>query len=97
MQHFPNNFITKKAGNILDFGIKVIDQKDKETEFADGEKKFRNFFDWIFSMNRINRNKKRKNREEHIEDVLINPEKTHQIFKSQYKTKIRQYKNTLGF
>ena len=48
-------------------------------------------------MNRINRNKKGKNREEHIEDVLINPEKTHQIFKSQYKTKIRQYKNTLGF
>ena len=40
MQHFANNFITKKAGDISDFGIKLIDDKNKEIEFADGEKKF---------------------------------------------------------
>ena len=39
-QHFANNFITKNAGEILDFGIKLIDNSNNETEFADGEKKF---------------------------------------------------------
>ena len=38
MQHFANNFVTKNTGYILDFGIKLIDDKNKETEFADGEK-----------------------------------------------------------
>ena len=37
-QHFASNFVTKNVGNILDFGIKLID--DKEIEFEDGEKKF---------------------------------------------------------
>ena len=39
-QHFANNFITKNAGNNLDFGTKLIDDKNKEIEFADGGKKF---------------------------------------------------------
>ena len=40
MQYFANNFITKNAGDILDFGIKLIDDNNKKIEFADGEKKF---------------------------------------------------------
>ena len=39
-QHFSNNFVTKNASDILDFGIKLVDDKNKEVEFADGEKKF---------------------------------------------------------
>ena len=39
MQHFANNFITKSAGDILDFGIKLIDDNNNEIESADGEKK----------------------------------------------------------
>ena len=39
-QHFANNFITKNAGNILDFGIKLINDKNKKIEFADIKKKF---------------------------------------------------------
>ena len=38
MQHFANNFVTKNAGDILDFEIKLIDGNNKETEFAEGEK-----------------------------------------------------------
>ena len=34
----------------------------------------RKFFDWIFSVNRIN-SKKQKSREEHIEEVLVELEK----------------------
>ena len=62
MQNFANNFITKNAGDISDFGIKLIDDKNKEIEFADGEKKipYRNFFDWVLSMNRINKQKTKK-------------------------------------
>ena len=40
MQHFANNFVTKKAGNIFGFGIKLIDDNNKETEFVDEEKQF---------------------------------------------------------
>ena len=47
-------------------------------------------------MNKIHR-KKQKSREEHIEKVLIKQKKDCQIFKSQYKKRTRQYKNTLGF
>ena len=39
MQHFANNFITISGGDILDFGIKLIDDNNKEIESADGEKK----------------------------------------------------------
>ena len=39
-QHFANNFVTKNTGDILGFGIKLSDDKNKETEFADGEKRF---------------------------------------------------------
>ena len=39
-QHFANNFVTKNTGGILGFGIKLSDDKNKETEFADGEKRF---------------------------------------------------------
>ena len=47
MQHFANNFITKSAGDISDFGIKLIDDNNMETESADGKKKFphRKLFD----------------------------------------------------
>ena len=40
MQHFANNFVTKNAGDIFGFGIKLIDDNNKETEFADEEKQF---------------------------------------------------------
>ena len=39
-QHFANSFITKIAGDILDFGIKLIDDNNMVIEFSDGEKKF---------------------------------------------------------
>ena len=47
MQPFANNFITKSAGDISDFGIKLIDDNNMETESADGKKKFphRKLFD----------------------------------------------------
>ena len=74
-QHFANNFITKNASDILDFGMKLIDDKNKEIELVDGEKNpYRKVFDWTFRMNRINRTKQ-KSREEHMEDVLIELEK----------------------
>ena len=39
-QHIASNFATKNAGDIMDFGIKLIEDNNKEIEFADGEKKF---------------------------------------------------------
>ena len=47
MQHFANNFITISGGDILDFGIKLIDDNNKKIESADGEKKIphRKLFD----------------------------------------------------
>ena len=47
MQHFANNFITESAGDILDFGIKLIDDNNMEIESADGKKNFphRKLFD----------------------------------------------------
>ena len=46
-RHFANNFITKNDGKILDFRIKLINDKNKEIDLADGEKKipYRKFFD----------------------------------------------------
>ena len=40
MQYFSNNFVTKNSSDILDFGIKLVDDKNKDIEFADGKKKF---------------------------------------------------------
>ena len=99
MQHFANNFITISGGDILDFGIKLIDDNNKKIESADGEKKIphRKLFDWIFSIHRINRKKKKKIREEHIEDVPAELEKYLSNFQIAIQKKIRQYKNTLGF
>ena len=97
MQHFANNFITISGVDILDFGIKLIDDNNKEIESADGEKKIphRKLFDWIFSIHRINR--KKKIREEHLEDVPAELEKYLSNFQITIQKKIRQYKNTLGF
>ena len=39
-QDIASNFATKNAGDIMDFGIKLIEDNNKEIEFADGEKKF---------------------------------------------------------
>lgn len=75
MQHFANNFITKSAGDISDFGIKLIDDNNMETESADGKKKFphRKLFDWIFSINRINRKRQQK------ADTLVETENDFQV------------------
>ena len=40
MQYFSNNFVTKNSSDILDFGIKLVDDKNKDIEFADRKKKF---------------------------------------------------------
>ena len=62
MQLFANSFVTKNDGDILNFGIKLIHDKNKEIEFGDREKKIHHckFFDWFFSMNRIDRKKTKK-------------------------------------
>ena len=39
-QHFANSFITKLAGDILDFGIKLIDDNHMVIEFSGGRKEF---------------------------------------------------------
>ena len=47
MQYFSNNFVTKNSSDILDFGIKLVDDKNKDIEFADRKKKIPHckFFD----------------------------------------------------
>ena len=87
MQPFANNFITKSAGDISDFGIKLIDDNNMETESADGKKKFphRKLFDWIFSINRINRKKSKKQRGTYWRCASRTQKILCQTFKSQYK------------
>ena len=92
MQHFANNFITKNAADISDFGIKLIDDKNKETEFADGEKKFPivifliEFWAWIELIE-----KKQKSREEQIKDVVTELEKD----SSNFQITIQRKDNTI--
>ena len=38
-KHFANNFITKNAGDIPDFTIRLIDDSNKKIEFETGERK----------------------------------------------------------
>ena len=97
-KHFANNFVTKNAGDNLDFGIKWIDDKNNEIEFADGEKKFPivnfliEFLAWI---ELIGKNKKA---EMSILKMLVELEKDLPNFQiTVQKDKIRQCKNIVGF
>ena len=39
-KHFAYNFVTKNAGDVLNFSMKLIDDKNRDIEFKTGEKKF---------------------------------------------------------
>ena len=80
-RHFPYNFMTKNAGDVLNFSIKLTDDKNTDIEFEVGEKKISNsrVYDQIFSMNKVNKkNKKQENNT--LKRFLLSSKRTWQIF-----------------
>ena len=79
--HFPYNFMTKNVGDVLNFSIKLIDDKNSDIEFEAGEKKISNsrIYDRIFSMNKLNK-KPKKQENNTLKKFLLSLKRTWQIF-----------------